>query len=90
VAPPPVADIPTSRLPPPFGSHERNRFSHAERFYGLEAGYLWSRLKELDGRCAICGAERWFALHLDHDHASNKFRDFLCETETPRRYLALS
>lgn len=58
--------------------------SNARRF-GIEASDLWAKLKEQDGKCAICLASivistemRQRDLHIDHCHETGKFRGLLC------------
>lgn len=65
---------------------ERNRKDVA-RLYGMSVADYDAVLEAYDNRCAICGRTsgqvskrdgRSFALHVDHDHATGKFRGLLC------------
>jgi hypothetical protein len=57
-----------------------------KKVYGLPRDQYDQMLAEQGGRCAICGAEPdptsparlAHALHVDHDHATNKIRGLLC------------
>lgn len=63
---------------------ERRRFQEVykwriyERRFGLTKTEFENLLKSQAGRCAICGDVPEKALHLDHNHQTNKIRGLLC------------
>ncbi|MEU3452166.1 endonuclease VII domain-containing protein [Micromonospora sp. NPDC006766] len=56
--------------------HGRNR-RYALR-YGVTVEWYEAKLKEQDGRCAICGARPEKRLAIDHCHVTGKARGLLC------------
>ena len=59
----------------------KRKNSQLKRAYGISLTEYTNKLKEQGCKCAICKADLppsgWFT-HLDHDHSSDKLRDFLC------------
>lgn len=44
--------------------------------YGISADNLRTLLKELNGRCPLCGKKQY--LVLDHDHETKRARGYVC------------
>jgi hypothetical protein len=53
------------------------RHSQIKKVFGISLVEYEQRRTKANGRCAVCGTETK-KLHLDHDHATGKLRDFLC------------
>src|SRR4051812_9183157 len=52
--------------------------SRLKKAYGLTPEQYAQLLAKQAGQCAICGKSPEQALELDHDHASQRLRQFLC------------
>ena len=54
----------------PHGRAEANRKANLRKNYGVDPGWVDSKLVEQAGRCAICGSTepRGRNWHVDHDH----------------------
>lgn len=64
---------------------EKIRDCKLRQAYGVGVEYFDAKLREQDGKCAVCGCDRkviWrgreVRMALDHDHISNKPRGILC------------
>lgn len=58
--------------------YHRNKSQQGKR-YGLSPQEYEMMLERQNGKCAICGKpDPRSGLHLDHNHATNKAREFLC------------
>ena len=54
---------------------------HLKRKYGLTLEEYYTKLKEQNHKCAICGVDEVDlerSLCVDHDHETNAIRDLLC------------
>lgn len=46
--------------------------------YGISLEeYLW-KFDAQDGKCGICGEDKQYNLHVDHDHNTGRVRGLLC------------
>jgi hypothetical protein len=64
-------------------SAEKSDFRSNVKRYGLDPDELWEKYKDHDGLCDICdkparGDKTGRRLSVDHDHATGKFRGFIC------------
>jgi hypothetical protein len=49
-----------------------------ERNYGMTLEQYQEKVRQQDGKCAICGTAPDHRLHVDHDHRTGAVRDLLC------------
>lgn len=57
---------------------KKRRSNYLQRKYGISMEDFDRLLSDQDGACAICGKTNVRALHVDHDHDTNRIRGILC------------
>lgn len=48
--------------------------------YGITKEQYQKAFKKQGGKCAVCGKKSHYALVVDHDHSTGKFRGLLCRS----------